>query len=656
MTLNLFQIDVKTGEENEDLLYVHRAKLYRFTDSEWKERGLGNVKILRHKDTKKLRVVMRREQVLKICLNHVLNDDVDYKRKDDKSWLFVVNDFSEGAVELEQFSLRFKTKEIAEAFMDAVKKALDGTAEIIENPANTSLTTPTNTNAPTSALNISDEDKKTADKLKLPYEFFTAKPTCTGCLGCDPDKFEFGQVKGGENFVNPEDTKDPLEPMELPALTLLNKSANRTILKQSALSPLSAKTETTKINESIFSGFGGANSTAFGATAEKPINTTFSFAAALNSTTKPAEETKPTTAGSGGFLFGSGSTLGSASPATTGTLFGGGSQENKPAFGIKTNLFGGASATGSNATPLDTTPKDKTAASSGTIFGGGSQENKSAFGIKTNIFGSTSTTGSNATPLDNTPMDKTATKSIFSGSAATAGTTSGSIFGGKAIFGAPSPAFNTSSGNDSTKSIFGTSTNTTQSVGSGTSIFGSSATTNVSGFGGFGSSTTQGSIFGSGTPSFGSIAKEANTAISSTAFTDLSKTPTAAIDFASIAAKADSESALGKSSEKPSPGGFIGLTNQNAFSSFTKPLKEADPSVKNTSITKINESQKSIDGAEAGGENDENYDPHYDPIIELPNEIVVSTGEEEETKLFGERATLYRFDATNKEWKERGKY
>ncbi|XP_075147018.1 nucleoporin 358 [Haematobia irritans] len=597
------KIDVKTGEEDEDLLYEHRAKLYRFTEGEWKERGLGKVKILRHKTTKKLRVVMRREQVLKICLNHVLNNDVDYKRKDDKSWLFVVNDFSEGAVELEKFSLRFKTKEIAEGFMDAVKKALDGTAEAIETPANTSITTPTNISAPATAINISDEDKKTADKLKLPYEFFTAKPTCTGCRGCDPDKFVFAKPKSMENFVNQEEAKNPLEPMELPALNLLNKSANKTILKQSALSPMSAKTEkeTTKINESIFSGFGGANSTTFASAvaAEKPSNATFSFAAALNSTTKPAEDTQKTTGGSGGFLFGSGSTL------------------------------------GSSAAP--------------TIFGGTGNENKSAFGVKTNLFGGGNSANNSTSSADSNTTDKTAPKSLFGGVAT--GTSTGSIFGGKPVFGSQQPAFGTASSNDTPKSIFGTSNNSTQSVGSG-SIFGSSMTGNATNsFDGFGSSTNQASIFGSNTPQDPKASNTATTGMGAS-FADLAKTTTAAIDFASIVAKAKNESVLEKSSQKPGPGGFIGLTNQDAFSSFSSPSNKNDSSAKNTS--KINESHKSVDGGEGGDENEENYDPHYDPIIELPNEIVVTTGEEEETKLFGERATLYRYDATSKEWKERG--
>lgn len=53
--LYFFKIEVVTGEENEDELYGHRAKLYIFAKGEWKERGIGIVKILKHKETGKLR-------------------------------------------------------------------------------------------------------------------------------------------------------------------------------------------------------------------------------------------------------------------------------------------------------------------------------------------------------------------------------------------------------------------------------------------------------------------------------------------------------------------------------------------------------------------------------------------------------------------------
>lgn len=49
------KVEVKTGEEDEEVLYSHRAKLFRFRNKEWRERGLGDIKVLRHKQTGQLR-------------------------------------------------------------------------------------------------------------------------------------------------------------------------------------------------------------------------------------------------------------------------------------------------------------------------------------------------------------------------------------------------------------------------------------------------------------------------------------------------------------------------------------------------------------------------------------------------------------------------
>lgn len=50
-----------------------RAKLFRFDPGEgvWKERGTGDVRLLQHKETKKVRLVMRRDKTLKVCANHI---------------------------------------------------------------------------------------------------------------------------------------------------------------------------------------------------------------------------------------------------------------------------------------------------------------------------------------------------------------------------------------------------------------------------------------------------------------------------------------------------------------------------------------------------------------------------------------------------------
>jgi len=106
------KIEVKTGEENEAILYSHRAKLFRFdtTVKEWKERGLGDIKLLCHKETGKLRLIMRRDHVLKLCLNHILSNELEFTPKDEKTWLWTTADYSEGEIEYMQFACRFKTR------------------------------------------------------------------------------------------------------------------------------------------------------------------------------------------------------------------------------------------------------------------------------------------------------------------------------------------------------------------------------------------------------------------------------------------------------------------------------------------------------------------------------------------------------------------
>ena len=63
--------DLTTGEEEEQPRFVHRAKLYRFDKelSQWKERGVGDVKLLFNERTRKARITMRRDQVFRVCCN-----------------------------------------------------------------------------------------------------------------------------------------------------------------------------------------------------------------------------------------------------------------------------------------------------------------------------------------------------------------------------------------------------------------------------------------------------------------------------------------------------------------------------------------------------------------------------------------------------------
>ncbi|GLB33537.1 putative ran-binding domain containing protein [Lyophyllum shimeji] len=122
------QIDTKTNEEEEDVLFKMRAKLFRFDAdaAEWKERGTGDVRLLAHKETKKVRVVMRRDKTLKVCANHVITGDMRLQPNigSDRSWVWkVAADYSETPPTAETLAIRFANSENAAQFKAAFEKA-----------------------------------------------------------------------------------------------------------------------------------------------------------------------------------------------------------------------------------------------------------------------------------------------------------------------------------------------------------------------------------------------------------------------------------------------------------------------------------------------------------------------------------------------------
>lgn len=220
-------------------------------------------------------------------------------------------------------------------------------------------------------------------------------------------------------------------------------------------------------------------------------------------------------------------------------------------------------------------------------------------------------------------------------------------------FGKPAEPFST--GLFGSKSAFGTSENifgTPQSNGEVPKTFGAFSSApafgNSSIFGGTGVSpvakqpettATGGNIFGStfqSSFSFADAAKDLGKPKDQTVPDFLSKTDNAG-GFAAVAASSETTWATNNTSAPA--GGFYGLTVKPDF--FSKNLAKQNNSDADTSHN--DESTT-----------DENYDPHYDPIIPLPAEINVSLGEDDEEKLFGERAKLFRYDSNTKEWKERG--
>lgn len=126
--VQLEKVDVKTNEENEDVTYKVRAKLFRFhaDTKEWKERGTGDVKFLKHKESGKTRILMRRDKTLKICANHLISPDYELKPNigSDRSWVYTVTaDVSEGEAEAQTLAIRFGSKENADKFKEAFDSA-----------------------------------------------------------------------------------------------------------------------------------------------------------------------------------------------------------------------------------------------------------------------------------------------------------------------------------------------------------------------------------------------------------------------------------------------------------------------------------------------------------------------------------------------------
>jgi len=126
-------VEVKTGEEDEEVLFKHRAKVYRYCGEtkQWKERGVGDIKILKHKVSSVHRVLLRRDQVHKIAANHRITPEMELKplASSETAWCWYAMDFSEGhEVEgsLEHLAVRFKTVDAAQEFKGVFKACQEG--------------------------------------------------------------------------------------------------------------------------------------------------------------------------------------------------------------------------------------------------------------------------------------------------------------------------------------------------------------------------------------------------------------------------------------------------------------------------------------------------------------------------------------------------
>jgi len=130
--VQLQKIDISKQEENETEIFIRRAKLYRYhIDTEdgatWKERGIGDVKIMKHKTNGTYRLLMRRDKTLKICANHFLTSGMKIMphASSDKALVWTTAaDFADGTSSEETLCIKFGKPESATEFKEKFEECV----------------------------------------------------------------------------------------------------------------------------------------------------------------------------------------------------------------------------------------------------------------------------------------------------------------------------------------------------------------------------------------------------------------------------------------------------------------------------------------------------------------------------------------------------
>lgn len=178
--VRLAPVDTVTHEEEEEDFLKIRAKLFRYDSSveppEWKERGTGDMKILKHKQTGIHRILMRRDKTLKVCANHAILSHMDLKPNcgSDRAWVWSTPaDFADDESKPELLAIRFANAENAQKFKEKFDCAKSANQEIADKNATAETSEKASGEADASGdakensegANKTDTADKVADKL-----------------------------------------------------------------------------------------------------------------------------------------------------------------------------------------------------------------------------------------------------------------------------------------------------------------------------------------------------------------------------------------------------------------------------------------------------------------------------------------------------------
>lgn len=94
--------------------------MYRYDNAtkEWKERGIGEMKILHHVDHGSYRLLLRREQVHKVVCNFLITSDVEFHplSTSNQAWMWAGMNYAEQEPCAEQLAVKFKSLDLARQF------------------------------------------------------------------------------------------------------------------------------------------------------------------------------------------------------------------------------------------------------------------------------------------------------------------------------------------------------------------------------------------------------------------------------------------------------------------------------------------------------------------------------------------------------------
>lgn len=127
-----------TGEEQEEELAKFKSKAYRFRDKQWKERGKGELRFLKHKTSGLIRILMRAETTHKCLINHyvVSKEEVlgklEQLNTSNNTWTWAAQDISDEVVQVEKLCARFTSKEEFERFGTIFRESCEANAKLLE--------------------------------------------------------------------------------------------------------------------------------------------------------------------------------------------------------------------------------------------------------------------------------------------------------------------------------------------------------------------------------------------------------------------------------------------------------------------------------------------------------------------------------------------